>query len=185
MALPHIITARHHHQSPLSILNKSALSPVARGGKVIVISLVCAFLLTALPLPSWADTWRPAWVLITLIYWCMALPDRVGIGRAWGIGLLLDVQQGGVLGQQALGFALIAYLIIQIHKRLRVFSLIQQACLVGFMIGFNLLIASWIDGIMGFPPQSWTYWMPAVTGVVVWPCLFVILRNIRRRYKIT
>jgi rod shape-determining protein MreD len=155
------------------------------GGWIIFISLLIAFLLTALPLPVWANHWRPAWVAMVLIYWCMALPNRVGIGIAWCLGLLLDVQQGALLGQNALGLALIAYFIIQIHQRFRLFPLVQQSSLIGFIIIFYLLIASWINGIMGIPPKSWVYWMPAFTSMVLWPWLFVILRDIRRKYHVS
>jgi len=156
-----------------------------KGGWIIFVSLLIAFLLTALPLPHWADDWRPAWVAMVLIYWCMALPERIGIGIAWCLGLLLDVQQGTLLGQNALGLALIAYFVIQIHKRFRLFPPVQQSCLVGFMIIFYLLISSWVRGIMGIPPQTWTYWMPAISSMVLWPWLFVILRDIRRQYNVS
>ncbi len=155
------------------------------GGWIIFISLLIAFLLTALPLPDWASHWRPAWVAMVLVYWCMALPNKVGIGIAWSLGLLLDVQQGALLGQNAMGLALIAYFIIQIHKRFRLFPLVQQSCLIGFIIIFYLLIASWVNGIMGIPPKSWVYWMPAFTSMVLWPWLFVILRDIRRKYHVS
>ncbi len=155
------------------------------GGWIIFISLLIAFLLTALPLPDWANHWRPAWVAMVLIYWCMALPNRVGIGIAWCLGLLLDVQQGSLLGQNAMGLALIAYFIIQIHKRFRLFPLVQQSSLICFIIIFYLLIASWINGIMGIPPKSWVYWMPAFTSMILWPWLFVILRDIRRKYHVS
>ena len=155
------------------------------GGWILFISLLIAFLFTALPLPHWADDWRPAWVAMVLIYWCMALPERIGIGIAWCMGLLLDVQQGALLGQNALGLALIAYFVIQIHKRFRLFPLVQQSCLVGFIIIFYLLISSWVTGIMGIPPKTWTYWMPAISSMVLWPWLFVILRDIRRQYNVT
>ena len=155
------------------------------GGRILFISLLIAFLLTALPLPHWANDWRPAWVAMVLIYWCMALPERIGIGIAWCLGLLLDVQQGALLGQNALGLALIAYFVIQIHKRFRLFPLVQQSCLVGFIIIFYLLISSWVTGIMGIPPKTWTYWMPAISSMVLWPWLFVILRDIRRLYNVT
>ena len=155
------------------------------GSWIIFISVLIAFLLTALPLPASVNNWRPAWVAMVLIYWCMALPGRIGIGIAWCLGLLLDVQQGALLGQNALGLALIAYFVIQIHKRFRLFPLVQQSCLIGFMIIFYLLIASWVSGIMGIPPQSWTYWMPAFMSMILWPWLFVILRDIRRKYNVT
>src|SRR3990170_7781632 len=99
------------------------------GGGVIFFSFIVALMLTAMPLPEWAVNWRPAWVAMVLIYWCMALPDRVGIGISWTLGLLLDVQQGTVLGQNALGLAVIAFITLKSRQRLRVFPLVQQAFL--------------------------------------------------------
>ena len=89
-------------RQPTLSLNKN------NGTWVIVASLIVAFMLTAMPLPSWAVSWRPAWVAMVLIYWCMALPQRMGIGISWVLGLLLDVQQGTILGQHAIGLAIVA-----------------------------------------------------------------------------
>ena len=153
-------------------------------GWIIALSLAVAFMLTAMPLPEWAVNWRPAWVAMVLIYWCMALPDRVGIGTAWCLGILLDVQQGTLLGQHALGLATIAWLTVRYHQRVRVFPLAQQALVVcGYLLILQFLTL-WIRGIMGVPPQHWTFWMPAFTGMFLWPWLFVILRDLRRKYHV-
>ncbi len=147
-------------------------------------SLILAFMLTAMPLPEWAVNWRPAWVAMVLIYWNMALPDRVGIGIGWLLGLLLDVQQGTVLGQNALGLAVIAYITLRSHQRIRVFPLVQQAILVcSYVLLFKLLVL-WIKGMMGLPPQHWTFWMPALTSMLLWPWLFIVLRDVRRRFHV-
>ena len=162
-----MIAEKHHH-----------------GGWVIVLSLIVAFMLTAMPLPEWAINWRPAWVPIVMIYWCMALPDRVGIGISWMLGLLLDVQQGTVLGQNALAMAVIAYITIKSYQRLRVFPLYQQAMLVFIYIIIFQVIVLWIKVMMGIPPQTWTFWLPAFTSMVLWPWLFIVLRDVRRKYRV-
>lgn len=151
------------------------------GGWVIMLSFIVALMLTAMPLPDWALSWRPGWVAMVLIYWCMALPERVGIGIAWMLGLLLDVQQGTVLGQHALGLSVLAYITLQSHRRIRVFPLQQQAMLVCFYLLLLELLTLWIQGFMDPLPQPWTFWMPAVTSMVLWPWTFIILRDIRRR----
>jgi len=147
-------------------------------------SLILAFMLTAMPLPEWAVNWRPAWVAMVLIYWSMALPDRVGIGIGWLLGLLLDVQQGTVLGQNALGLAVIAYITLRSHQRIRVFPLVQQAILVCCYVLLFKFLVLWIKGMMGLPPQHWTFWMPALTSMLLWPWLFIVLRDVRRRFHV-
>lgn len=154
------------------------------GGWVIALSFLVAFMLTAMPLPEWAVNWRPAWIAMVLIYWCMALPQRIGIGIAWLLGLLLDVQQGTLLGQNALGLALLAFITIQTYQRVRVFPLKQQAIFVCTCLLLMQFISLWIRGIMGVPPQHWTFWMPAFTSMLLWPWLFIILRDLRRKHHV-
>jgi len=154
------------------------------GGAIILLSFIVAFMLTAMPLPAWALNWRPAWVTIVLIYWCLALPHRVGIGIAWVAGLFLDVQQGTVFGQNTLALTLIAYIIITQHQRIRVFPLTQQALLVGILLLLSQLLTLWIRSMMGFTPQHWTYWAPALTSMLIWPWLFIILRDCRRKFYV-
>ena len=52
---------------------------VHQGRWVIPTTFVIALLLTALPMPESAANWRPAWVALVLVYWCMATPERVGV----------------------------------------------------------------------------------------------------------
>jgi len=153
-------------------------------GWIIAASFIVAFMLTAMPLPEWAVSWRPAWVAMVLMYWCMALPDRVGIGIAWMLGLLLDVQQGTVLGQNALALALLAWITLKSHQRMRVFPLAQQALVVCGYLLFLQFINLWIRGMMGVPPEHWTFWMPALTSMLLWPWLFIILRDLRRKHHV-
>ena len=150
---------------------------------MILSSFVIAFMLTAMPLPEWAVNWRPAWVAMALIYWCMALPDRIGIGIAWMLGLLLDVQQGTVLGQNALGLSVIAYITLKSYQRLRVFPLTQQAMMVCLYVLLLQLLTIWIKGAMGLAAQE-GFWIPGFTSMLLWPWIFIILRDIRRKYQV-
>ena len=155
------------------------------GGWIIFSSFLVALMLTAMPLPEWAINWRPAWVAMVLIYWCMALPQRVGIGVGWSLGILLDVLQGTLLGQNAIGLAILAFLTLKSHQRVRMYPLIQQAMVICLLVLVYQLLSLWVRGIMGVPPGSWTYWMPVFTSMVLWPWLFIILRDIRRRYHVS
>ncbi len=155
------------------------------GSGIIVISFIVAIMLTAMPLPEWAINWRPAWVAMVLIYWCMALPHRVGIGVGWFLGILLDVLQGTLLGQNAIGLTILAFLTLKSHQRVRMYPLVQQALVICLFVLVYQLLSLWVRGIMGVPPRSWTYWMPAFTSMVLWPWLFIILRDLRRRFHVS
>ena len=156
-----------------------------KGNGIIAMSFIIAIMLTALPLPDWAVNWRPDWVAIVLIYWCMAVPDRIGIFIAWFLGLLLDVQQGNALGQNALSMTLIAFLTINSYQRMRAYPLLQQAVLVCFYLLLYKLVMLLILVYLGLNKSDWTYWMPAITSMLLWPWLFIILRDVRRKHRIS
>jgi len=156
-----------------------------RAHAVILTSLAMAFILTIIPLPGWLDPLRPEWVALGLIYWCMALPNRVGVGIAWTTGLFLDVLRGGLLGQHALTLCLIVYIALKFYRRIRVAPLWQQSVSIFILMLIHLLLNLWIKGISGQPPHSWDYWFPAFTSMLIWPLCFLGLRLMRRHFRIT
>jgi rod shape-determining protein MreD len=148
----------------------------------IYLSLLIAIILGVLPLPSWATYFRPEWVALTLIYWVMALPKTVNLGTAWIMGMLLDVLTGSLLGQHALALLLICYIAIKLHQQIRVFPLLQQSSIIAALVALYLGILLWMDGLRGRAPDSWLYWAPVLTSFILWPWIFVFLREIRRAY---
>jgi len=156
-----------------------------QGGKIIFVTFVAAMFLVVLPLPEWLRAFRPEWVTVVLIYWCLALPSRINIGFAWITGLFLDVLTGTLIGQHALALAVVAFVTVKLHKQIRVYPLWQQSLSIFTMVALGQLLVVWIKGIIGESPQSWLYWAPSITSAIVWPWVFVLLRNIRRSYKVS
>jgi rod shape-determining protein MreD len=155
------------------------------GGWIITLSFLVAFLLSGIPLPGGLAHFRPDWVAMVLIYWCMALPHRVSIGVGWLVGLLLDVGRGGLLGQHALALAVVAYLTLQTYRRVRVAPPWQQAISVLVFLLIEQILVFWISGVIGYPPRDGWYLAPAFGGMLLWPLLFVILRDVRRHFQVT
>jgi len=147
-------------------------------------TFLLGFVLSAIPLPDTVVDWRPCWLAMFLIYWCMALPERVGISAAWVLGVLFDVQQSFILGQHALGFTFLAYIIIKNHKRLRVYPLLQQAIIVCvYLIIYKalMLLVTFLSGKIAY---TWYYWLPVLTSMLIWPWLFIVMRDLRRKYDV-
>jgi len=151
---------------------------------VIGLSFIVAFMLTAMPLPAWALPGRPAWIALTLIYWCMALPLRVGVVIAWLIGLMLDVMHGSILGQHAFGLAFVAYVVLLYHQRMRVFPLVQQAFVVALIVAAYLLLMIWIYNVLGSVKYGWEYLSGSITSGLLWPWIYIVLRDVRRRARV-
>lgn len=156
----------------------------ARARVSVYVSFLIALVLALMPVPLWAEDFRPDWVMLVLIYWCMAAPERVNVGTGFVLGLILDVLYGSLLGLHALSNSLIAFLTIKLHLKLRMFPRWQQAVAVGTLLLVDQLLELWIRGMVGKAPGSFSYWTPSIVGIVIWPWLFVILRDVRRRFKV-
>ncbi|MHB8621853.1 MAG: rod shape-determining protein MreD [Sulfuricaulis sp.] len=144
-----------------------------------------AIILSIMPFPIWAEPFRPDWVGLVLIYWCLATPERITVGSGWLLGFLQDVLYGSLLGSNALAKTLVAYLTVRLHLQLRMFPRWQQAVSVFGLLIVNQLLVLWIRGVIGQAPATFSYWTPCVVGALLWPWLFVILRDLRRRSGIS
>jgi rod shape-determining protein MreD len=152
---------------------------------MIPMTFLVAIVLTLLPMPEWSVWFRPAWVMMVLIYWTMMAPHRVNVGTAWIVGLILDVLNGTLLGEHALVFTMVSYVVIRMHKQLRMYSILQQAlwvCGLGF---FYEVVIYCIQGFIGALPNTWLYWMSCFTSMLLWPWVFVVLRDYQRRFVLT
>lgn len=151
-----------------------------QGGWLLIASFALAYLLTLVPLPEVLERARPEWVALVLIYWCMAVPERVGVGTGWLVGLIQDALQSTLLGQHALTYAVLAYLTLKLHQRIRVYPVWQQAISVMALLLLAQMILLWVNGVIGRPSLGWENWLAALTGTLLWPVLFVAMREFRR-----
>ena len=76
----------------------------------IYLSLLFALVLDATYFNPSFEVIRPPLVLLTLIYWNIALPDKVGVSYSIVMGVLLDLLKGSILGTHPLLFVFISYL---------------------------------------------------------------------------
>ena len=74
------------------------LLPVSSG--FILLSLIAAFMLNLLPWGQWIGV--PDFVALVLVFWSVHQPRKVGIGVAFFMGLLMDVHDASLLGENAL-----------------------------------------------------------------------------------
>ena len=152
---------------------------------VIILTFLLATLLSIIPLPEWLLWARPEFLALVLIYWAIALPHRVGIFTGLVLGVLMDVLEGAVLGQNALSLAVLALLSLVLYQRMRVTSLWQQSSMVFLLIGINQLICQWIQNLQGVASQSLIFLLPAFTSALLWPVILLILRGLRRHYEVS
>lgn len=148
---------------------------------VIYLSLLAALVLMILPLPDWAQIYRPNWMALALIYWSMALPKRVGLWFAFFGGIILDTSLGTLLGQHTLALVLIIAINMNFYQRIRVLALAQQAIYVFVLLLINQVVVAWVEGFLGRSTPLLAFFGAPFVGMLIWPWVFVVLRDIRRK----
>ena len=142
----------------------------------LILSVLVALILTVLPLPPWLDVVRPAFLVLTVLYWSVNAPRAGGLAIGFFAGLLLDVFQGPVLGEHALALSLVTYIAVREHQRIRSKPAIQQALIVFAALILYEVVLFMIDGWTGHPVTSPLRWVHTVTGALIWPPAAAILR---------
>jgi rod shape-determining protein MreD len=155
------------------------MSALSRRGLFALFTLAVALTLSILPLPNWANDFRPQWVTLILIYWCLVLPTRFGVFSGFTLGIVQDLVSGALLGENALTLSVVAYLAGELHRRIRAFPLSQQAVAVWLLLLIERLLSLWILGAAGQPTPTLAYWLPTMMGLLLWPWLSLLLDRLR------
>lgn len=148
---------------------------------VVYLSLLVALVLMIVPLPDWAQIYRPNWVALALIYWSMALPKRVGLWFAFFTGIILDTSLGTLLGQHTLALVVIIFINMSFYQRIRVLAMVQQAIYVFVLLLINQVVVVWIEGVLGRSTPLLAFFSAPLVGMLIWPWVFVVLRDARRK----
>lgn len=147
---------------------------------IVLFSLFVAFLLATIPLSNTFNLLRPEWVLLVLLYWLIALPERIGLSSAWVVGLLLDFVEGSLLGQHAMTFVIAAFFAVSLHQQFRMFSRTQQTLLIAFAVAIYELIDGLIAQFSGQASFSFSFFLPVLFSALMWPFIFTLLQRVRR-----
>lgn len=151
---------------------------------IVLLTFLFALMASIMPLPLSVDAFRPDWLLVVLLYWCLAIPSRVNVITAWVLGFILDVLLGSTLGIHAGAMAIVAYLVSGNYQKIRNFSVWQQALVIGIFSALYQLIVFWLQRILTDIIFLPSYLYPVITTIILWPWLFFLLRLIRRNFRI-
>lgn len=145
-------------------------------------SIVAALMLSIVPLPDSVEPFRPDWTALALIHWTIMQPERYSVGKAWLVGLVLDIAQGTLLGQHALALVAVTFLTSRFHLLLRVFPRSQLTVTVCALLAVYRFLLFWINGVAGIDAPAVSYWGPVLAGTIAWPLVTGLLSG--RRFKL-
>lgn len=148
---------------------------------VLVLSIMLALVLSISLFPIGWYEFRPEWLGLMVFYWTFRAPARFGILAAWVLGFLLDVLEATPLGINAFGMAIIAFLVLTIHQRLRMFPLLQQCLIVFLLLGINQMLVHFLKQLLGLHGGGFQYLWPAATAALIWPVVCLLLDQLNRK----
>ena len=78
---------------------------------VLISLFIIALVMEIAPWPAGFQGFKPAWLVLILLYWVLAVPRKVNIGCAFTLGLVWDLVLGSTLGIHALVLSVFTYFI--------------------------------------------------------------------------
>jgi len=143
--------------------------------KITIIALIFG----AISLPSILEIISPFWMLIFFIYWIIYTDTKELYLFALILGLLTDILQGSILGQNALALLLSTAFIINVKKSFYVSNLTTQQVYVFFasLIYLIALILTHL-AIQGFD-FNWLIILSPLTGAIIWPLVRLFLAKLK------
>lgn len=145
----------------------------------LLLTVVVALILSVVPLPHYLAVARPAFLVLTVLYWSIAAPRLGGIGLGFFSGLALDVFRGAVLGQNALALSAVTYICVREHQKIRLKPAFQQSLIVfGTLLVYEFILFA-IDGWSGHPMTTPLRWIHTLIGAIIWPLVSAVLDRSR------
>ena len=141
---------------------------------------ILAFIVGSISLPHVLELISPFWLLLFFIYW-LIYSDSNGIySAALILGLLLDVLQGAILGQNALALVISSAFILSVKKSFFVSNLTTQQVYVFIAsliyLTFFLVTHLVIQGLQ----IQWLIIFVPFTGAIVWPIVRFLLAKLKQ-----
>lgn len=145
----------------------------------IAFSLIMAFVLNLMPWGQMVGV--PDFVALVLVFWNIHQPRKVGISVAFLMGLLMDVNESTLLGENALAYTLLSYFAIMIHRRVLWFPLRTQALHVLPLMLLAQAVQLVIQLMVTGKSPDWFYFSESVISALLWPVVSLLLLAPQRR----
>ena len=141
---------------------------------------ILAFILGSISLPIILELVSPFWLLMFFIYWLIYSDSNGIFSAALILGLLLDVLQGAILGQNALALIVSSAFILSVKKSFFVSNLTTQQVYV-FIASLIYLVLFLMTHLMVQSLQiQWLILFVPFTGALLWPVVRFLLAKLKQ-----
>ena len=140
---------------------------------------IIALIIGAISLPLVIELSSPLWMLVCFVYWVIYTDGKWIYLSALILGLLMDVLQGGILGQNALALVISSAFIFNVKKSFFVSNLTTQQVYI-FIGSLIYLITFLLTHILvqGFD-FSWLILISPFSSAIIWPVIRFLLAKLK------
>jgi rod shape-determining protein MreD len=140
---------------------------------------IIALIIGAISLPLVIELSSPLWMLVCFVYWVIYTDGKWIYLSALILGLLMDVLQGGILGQNALALVISSAFIFNVKKSFFVSNLTTQQVYI-FLGSLIYLITFLLTHILvqGFD-FSWLIIISPFSSAIIWPIIRILLAKLK------
>ncbi len=141
--------------------------------------LLIALIVNTISLPQFIEIISPFWILIFYIYWLIYSENKAAYIVALLLGLILDISQGDILGQNALALILSSAAILRVKNSFYVSNITTQQIYV-FMASLVYLVALLITQIAILDIDfDWLILFAPITSAIIWPFVRFLLAKLK------
>lgn len=134
----------------------------------VYISLLLAYVCILFPWSNFVLSFRPDFMLLVILFWLLRAPNLCNVGTAWFMGLWVDLAMGGIFGQYALAYTITAFFAVIYQRRLVLFNKTQQLVYVFSLLMLAQIILLILKTFSGHQFIGWSYFIPSISGVLLW-----------------
>ena len=140
---------------------------------------IFALIIGAISLPLIIELSSPLWMLVCFVYWVIYTDGKWIYLSALILGLLMDVLQGGILGQNAFALVISSAFIFNVKKSFFVSNLTTQQVYI-FIGSLIYLITFLLTHILvqGFD-FSWLILISPFSSAIMWPVIRFLLAKLK------
>lgn len=147
------------------------------------LSIALAFFIMIIPMAEWLAALRPFVLALVMMFWILETPRKMGLGRVFLIGLLLDLTSFAMLGEHAFRLLLMAGVVHQLRNQFRFYPIWQQSLFMLAILYVDLVVLSGLRLIQGLPQPVIETWISPVLAFLIWPWLYMFLDNLRMQSR--
>ncbi len=156
------------------------MSNDARHYLILTVLFMGSLLLAVWPLPFTWMPYRPVFLALILCYLVVYRPDLINLYIIVIAGIIYDVFNGNAMGQQTLGFIVMAFGCTMLQQRIKMFAAIQQAGVIFLIVGLGQMAVNWVEALL-YGQTIPKVFASVATTALLWPFCSPVLHVLLRR----